>query len=213
MCEYLSKLTTSEVTAIITVLIALPSTWFLYKTFQSQKDSTEIAKETSIIDRRAKRAEYLPEITTQIDTIFPTEPDGFGSVNTKPYNGELTTCTVKIIFNKNPVQLIDWKHENGEKYIQMNFSPFPFEIDRILLPGNDFEIIYTINLRDKLQLTVEEISPSLETLENDDQVEPYSRLFFHNKLYFADMIGNKYELTFNINGIKDLTISDLKMID
>lgn len=215
MCKFLSELTMSEVTDFFTMLIAIGSAWLLYKTFESQKKSTEIAKEVSEIDRRAKRAEYLPEIESEIRAMYPSKSDGSGGYFPDFYNGEETTITIKIIFKKHPIQLLNWNPYHIENKIKIECSPFPFDIDRILLPGKYFEMRITLNLQEYFNLPLINSKPSLESLEDDNYNEKdyTEELFFHTKLYFADMIGNKYELSFDINGLYKISLADLKMID
>lgn len=213
MCEFLSKLTTPEITDIITMLIALASAWLLYKTFESQKASTQIAKEVSIIDRKAKRAEYLPEIRSKILPIYPKHELSPGKHMAMPYNGDITTIIAKIIFKNNAVQLIDFKNDSKDEGVNITLDPFPFDLNQILISGNYLEIKYTINLKNYFEYLKKENKTDV----SDDiyilMIKPHKKLIFRNKLYFSDMIGNKYELGFIIRGLEELIISNLKMID
>ncbi|SJN51589.1 hypothetical protein FM120_31430 [Sphingobacterium faecium PCAi_F2.5] len=211
MCEYLSKLTTSEWTAIITMLLALPSTWFLYKTFQSQKESTEIARETSIIDRKAKRAEYLPCITGKIDPTPPYNADGSGSGYTDLYNGQETKINVKIFFNKNSVQLLSFNLENEIKHFSFDYNKESFDKNKIIPNDGYFEIIYNVNFQKYFDIDKDDPITSLIVEAVDQNFD--QKFILKNKLKFQDMLGNKYELSFQIKGYNILIISDLEMID
>lgn len=203
MCDLLLNLKISDVTDILTMLIALTSAWLLYRTFKSQETSIATAKEVSEINKKAMRGQYLPVINEDLEVIYPKHINNSGDSSNAPYNNGNTTIIVKIIFRKNAVQLIDHKCTNGDKHISITTSHNPFETDKILLPDNYFMIKYTINFKDHFNLE----TPSL------NQNGPHKSLFLHNELYFLDMVGNKYELTFNIEGVEKLTVSDLRMID
>ncbi|MEI2274725.1 hypothetical protein OHD16_21440 [Sphingobacterium sp. ML3W] len=109
MCEITTKWGPSEWSGIIQAVGAIIASIFLFLTFRSQKRSEKLMKESAEIDKRAKRGEYLPEIKLEILTFYPTISDGFGGAKIRKYNGEITTIEIKVIFNKNSVQILDFE--------------------------------------------------------------------------------------------------------
>lgn len=213
MCEYLSKLTTSDVTDFITMLIAFASAWLLFRTFQSQKESTIIAKETSEIDRKSKRAEYLPEIIFMIDTIAPHTLNPYGSADYDIFNGEETKMAVDITFNKNSVQLLSFNLVHQENHVSYDYNKESFCKEKILLSGNSIRISYYVNFQKYFNLTNEGNEPDFTSIIIATQGDVNGRFIISSNLYFLDMLGNKYELQFDISGINTVKISSLKMID
>ncbi|VXC44696.1 hypothetical protein [Sphingobacterium multivorum] len=213
MCEIITKWGASEWAGIIQALGAIISSIFLFYTFNSQKESAEISEKSAELDRKAKRAEYLPEIKSDLKIEYPNKPNMSGGFIIDAFNGSNTTVTVIIKFNKAPVQILDFDYLKTEKYIQMEIYPFPFDEKKILMAGEFFEIKFYINLQKHFDLVNEGNDPDFSSIVECNGIDYRKKIFLHNKLLFSDMLGNKYELKFNVIGLEKLELSGLTMID
>lgn len=213
MCELITKWGPAEWSGIIQAVGAVIASVFLFLTFNSQKKSEKLMKETANMDKRAKRAEYLPEINISINTLEPVKQLYDGSLSRDAFNGENTTVEVKLNFSKNAVQILDFEFLKLEKYIQFDIYPFPFDIKKILLPGEAFEVKFYINLQQYFGLVNEDNDPFFSGLVESTGIDYRGKIYLRNILYFADMLGNKYQFKFNIGGLNTLHSSELKMID
>ncbi|MGJ1329392.1 hypothetical protein [Sphingobacterium multivorum] len=213
MYEILTKWGASEWAGIIQAGGAIISSIFLFYTFNSQKDSAEIARKSAELDRKAKRAEYLPEIETSINVFEPVRQLPDGSFVQNGFNGEITKVIVKIKFDKNPVQILDYDFDKTEKYIQKEFYPFPFDQNKILLPGEYFEVTFGINLLTYFDLDKDSNHPQFSQITEANGIDYRGKIYLRNRLIFADMLGNKYQFQFDIINLNAIHITELKMID
>ncbi|WP_288636828.1 MULTISPECIES: hypothetical protein [Sphingobacterium] len=206
MCELLTKWGASEWAGIIQAGGAIISSIFLFYTFNSQKESAEIEK-------KSKRAEHLPEFYGTVNTKYPLKDNGSGGYFARPFNGEDTIIFVKIEFKKNPIQLNDYYFEDPKNKIVKSIDKSLFESKRIFLPGEFIEVKYTVNFRSYFE--VEDNFSNYEEINLMNGVSPNYRneIKLESMLYFSDILGNKYELSFCIHDLVKVEITKLKMID
>lgn len=210
MCELLSNYNASEWAGMIQALAAIISSIFLFLTFNSQIKSARLSKETSEIDKKAKRAEYLPILESYINVKYPTVDYGFDLYN-EPFNGEDTHITVDIIFNKNPVQLISF--QNIDNLNNINITTDKIDQNNILLPGSIFRITFVLNFQIYFDLINEHNLADYNGIIESSGINYRDKLNFNNELIFIDMLNNKYKLQFKIEKTENLLISDLRIID
>lgn len=206
MCELLTKWGASEWAGIIQAGGAIISSIFLFYTFNSQKESAEIEK-------KSKRGEHLPEFHGTVNTICPIIFNNSGGSSQEPFNGEDSTIIVKIGFSKNPIQLNNFKFVDPKNQIVKSIDESLFDSKRILLPGESIEVKYTMNFKSYF-----EVEGDFSTYGGSNLVECIlpnyrSEINLDSVLYFSDVLGNKYELSYCIVDLAKVEITKLKMID
>lgn len=225
MCELLTKWGASEWAGIIQALCAIVGSVFLFLTFDSQKKSEKLTKETADMDKKAKRAEYLPEIRGQaLQPIFPKnnwykdesklrDENGFPvTFFDDIYGGRDTQLTIRIFFEKNHVQIYELNIDKKGKIFEYTTKNMTNTEKEILKAGDFLEITFTINMMN--YFNVKPWESSLELIDQvSDDPDYRSQFCLSGEIYFKDLLGNKYTFNFNLEKFDQLTLSNIKMID
>lgn len=225
MCENSTEWGPSEWAGIIQALVALASAYLLYKTLKSQKEATETSKAVAEMDKKAKRAEYLPEIRgLALKPIFPKnnwykdesklmDENGFPvTFFDDIYGGRDSQLTIRIFFEKNHVQIYKLNIDKKGKHFEYNTRNMTNTEKDILKAGDFLEITFTINMMN--YFNVKPWESSLELIDQVSDDPDYRDQFcLSGEIYFKDLLGNKYKFNFSLEKYDQLTLSNIKMID
>lgn len=206
MCELFSKLEASDWAGIIQAICAIIASIFLFFTFYSQKKSAEIEK-------KSKRGEHLPKFHGTVNANYPTVEDGYGGSFEEPFNGEDSTIIVNIEFKENPIQLNDFNFVDQKKQIVNSIDKTLFDSKRILVPGESIEVKYSINFKSYFDVKDNFSFKGGSALVECGLPNYRSEITLDSVLYFSDVLGNKYELSYCIIDLVKVEITKLKMID
>jgi len=187
MCEITNELTISVWVDIIQMIIAAGSALLLFLTFLKQgendkrnlelaeleKENHKIQKELAELERKAKLADYFANLDCSIDTDKTSIDDGYGGTKgfhrDRLWKGKLEIWTID-----NPIRINEIKLENSNKCEVLIESPHKFT-NKIYGKYDKFKFIFKY-IPDEFDRAAS------NSIDKEILV----------KLYYSDLVGNKY---------------------
>lgn len=224
MCEFLKGLEASDWLNFFQMIIAGFSAYLLYLTFKKQGENDERAIELAEMEKKAKRAEYLPIIKTIKTIDGPLNVVAIDHSNRYDYVlpdiqkldlSEDQDTTIKIVlFLEQGAMIVGnfntiWKSKIDDKNLdfQQSISHSPIGKSFIYTKGNEFEFIYSINFLKVTNSRGQGGTSSLDILIKENLENSYLELAIN----LEDLIGNQYEIILRLHSLNELTIHEFKL--
>lgn len=206
MCEFFQRLTISDWVNILQMSIAGVSAYLLYLTFKKQGENDERNIELAELEKRAKRAEYMPIIQADLSVFFPVDLR-FAAARPDLSIDKLTEYKITLKVIKNPIQIIDMKTtKNFKDDIQFDFSHSNFDGKTLITPDTSVFITYRVNYLKVFGAKANEPSSAIHLLIS----KQLSNIRIQTTLFYSDIIGNKYSVDIVLLG--DDTILDVRAV-
>lgn len=226
MCQLLKNLKLSDWLDILQMLIAFGSAILLYLTFRKQGENDKRAIELAEMEKKAKRAEFLPKFVPSVNLDGPLDTIAIDQANKYNYiitefqkldlSEDQNTNIKLILFVEDGSMIINslntrWKAKSSNKVLdyEMFISHASIGKSYLYTRGNEFEINYSINF---LELTKSKSNGSSFALNN--LIKDYLKtLYMEVIINIEDLIGNVYELNLRLHKLESLTVHELKIIE
>lgn|SRR5690606_34729556 len=211
MCEFLKTFDFSDLVAIGSVILLYLTFERQGKSFQLQKDLAEaehenfiLQKELAILERNAKRAEYLPHFKCTLKRVLPSSSDGAGGYIVDLSKDEVSKFEITIDVLENPLQIYKVEFTNSQnKYIQSEISHYSFFKKTISTPGTPIRLIHAVNFK-----------RLFEDVGDEMLSDRINSLTIKSRIFFMDMLGNKYSIDIFVKGLgNDVDMRDIEIIE
>lgn len=202
MCELNdSGLKPSDWIAIVSAIISFGSAFLLFKTYKNQKETSVVQNENLELDKKAKTAEYMPQIKEYkiLDSLRNWKPNEFGSDTPDFSKGIEIDFNLEFVTVKNIIKIVkaEYKIESNKNdpYYNVDFDYKEIKshfLNNYINPETQISINALLK-RGKKNREKHTVDSAVELLNYSIFNKNHTCYF---RLTIEDVIGNNYSLIF-----------------